>query len=101
MPTPPAIAIDRRDEADRGRYVGHIDGVEGEAELLYTRRSAALLTADHAEAPMSMRGTGAALALVERMVSDARSEGFKILPRCSYVRYQFAQHPEWADVLAQ
>lgn len=101
MPNPPAIAIDRRDEGERGRYVGLIDGVEGEAELLYTRRSETLLTADHAEAPMSMRGTGAAPALVERMVSDARSEGFKILPRCSYVRYQFAQHPEWTDVLAQ
>ncbi len=101
MPNPPAIAIDRRDNGERGRYVGLIAGIEGEAELFFTRRSAALLSADHAEAPMSMRGTGAALALVERMVDDARSEGFKILPRCSYVRYQFGQHPEWADVLAQ
>ncbi len=101
MPDMPAIAIDRRDDGNRGRYAGIIDGVEGEAELLFTRRSADLLSADHAEAPMSMRGTGAALALVERMVDDARRENFKILPRCSYVRYQFAQHPEWADVLAQ
>ena len=55
MPDMPAIAIDRRDEGNRGRYAGIIDGVEGEAQLLFTRRSADLLSADHAEAPMSMR----------------------------------------------
>lgn len=101
MPNQPDVAIARRDDGPRGRYVGHIEGIAGEAELLFTRKSADLLTADHAEAPMIMRGTGAALALVARMVEDARSENFKILPRCSYVRYQFGRHPEWADVLAK
>lgn len=91
------IRIDR----ETTRYVGRIDGIEGEAELLFTRRSQELVTADHAEAPMTMRGTGAALALVTRMVDDARTEGFKIVPRCSYVSFQFGNHPEWHDVLAK
>lgn len=97
----PDIQIEREDEGGHGRYVGRMEGVPGEAELLFTRVSADLVTADHAEAPMNMRGTGAALALVTHMVDDARARGFKVRPRCSYVRYQFAQHPDWADVLAR
>lgn len=101
MSTQPDITIDRQDDGTRGRYAGRIDGIEGEAELVYTRKSDGLRTADHAEAPTTMRGTGAALALVERMIADARREDFKIQPRCSYVRHQFGQHPEWDDVLAK
>lgn len=97
----PDIEIDRRDDGTRGRYAGRIAGIDGEAELVFTLKSDALRTADHAEAPMTMRGTGAALALVERMVDDARREGFRIQPRCSYVRHQFDQHPEWDDVRAR
>lgn len=96
----PDIQIEREDQGEHGRYVGRVEGVSGEAELLFTRVSADLVTADHAEAPHDMRGTGAALALVAHMVDDARARGFKVRPRCSYVRYQFAQHPAWQDVLA-
>ena len=47
-----------------------------------------------------MRGTGAALALVEHMISDARARGFKIIPLCPYVLAQSKRHPEWRDVIA-
>lgn len=93
------IRIERHLAADRGRYVARIDHVEGEAELTFTRRSPALISADHTSAPPSMRGTGVALALVERLIADARAEAFKVMPLCSYVRTQFDRHPEWADVL--
>ena len=33
-------------------------------------------------------------------VADARAEGFKIIPRCSYVMAQARRHPAWSDVLA-
>jgi hypothetical protein len=46
-----------------------------------------------------MRGTGAAKALVERLISDARAEGFKIVPLCPYVKSQYDRHPEWSDVM--
>ena len=45
-----------------------------------------------------MRGMGVAKALVERLIADARSEGFKIFALCPYVKAQFDRHPEWADV---
>lgn len=83
-----------------GRYVGRMPGVAEEAELIYTRKSDKLVTADHTEAPASMRGTGVALALVERLIADARADGFAVKPLCSYVKAQAQKHPEWADVIA-
>ena len=47
-----------------------------------------------------MRGTGAAMALVEHMIGDARAGGFKIVPVCPYVLAQYRKHPEWSDVMA-
>lgn len=70
----------------RGRYVARIEGVEGEAEISFTRRGPDLISADHTGAPDTMRGTGAAAALVSFMVEDARRNGFRILPLCPYVR---------------
>ncbi len=95
-----AIHIDKQEGATGGRYVARIDGVDGEAELAFTVRGPKRISADHTEAPDSMRGTGAAQALVEHMVADARSSGFKIVPLCPYVLAQSKRHPEWRDVFA-
>ena len=95
-----AIGIEKRVDGTSGRYVGRIDGVDGEAELRFTVRGPSLISADHTEAPASMRGTGAAMALVEHMIGDARAGGFKIVPVCPYVLAQYRKHPEWSDVIA-
>ena len=93
------ISIERELTSSGGRYMARIDGIVGEAELTFTRKCQALITADLAKAPDSMRGTGAAKALVERLIADARSERFKIIPLCSYVKGQYQRHPEWSDVM--
>ncbi len=97
----PDISIEREDGENEGRYVARIGGREGEAEITFTRKGPNLISADHTRAPESMRGTGAAAALVERLIADARREGFKIIPVCTYVQAQYRKHPEWADVIAQ
>lgn len=84
--------------AQHGRYTARIKDLPAEAELTFTQRAPDLISADHTGAPESMRGTGAAAALVSFMVDDARRNGFKIIPLCPYVRAQYAKHPEWADV---
>ena len=94
------IRIVRELTLAKGRYIGRIDGVEGEAELTFSRASPTLVIADHTGAPDSMRGMGAARALVDRLIADARSEGFKIMPLCPFVQAQFERHPEWADLRA-
>ncbi len=92
------IKIEREMTPTKGRYVGRIDGVDGEAELTFSRASPVLVIADHTLAPDSMRGMGAAKAMVDRLIADARSEGFKIFALCPYVKSQFDRHPEWSDV---
>jgi predicted GNAT family acetyltransferase len=86
-------------EGRRGRYVARIDGIETEAALLFTNRGEHLISADHTGAPEVLRGTGAAAALVDYMIEDARRSGFRIIPICPYVSARYEKHPEWADVM--
>jgi len=55
---------------------------------------------DHTGVPPEYEGRGIAARLVKRAIADAREEGFKITPLCSYVVAQFRRHPEWADLRA-
>ena len=49
--------------------------------------------------PEALRGTGAGLALAERMVADAREAGVRVIALCPFVKAQARRHPEWADVI--
>jgi len=93
------ITITRELTETKGRYVGRVEGNPDEAELTLSRASPTLVIADHTFAPDSMRGTGVARALVERLIADARADGFKIIPLCPFVKSQVQRHPEWADVI--
>jgi len=93
------ITIERQDGPRHGRYVAHVAGIQAEAELTYTHRGPGLISADHTGAPDALRGTGAAAALVDRLVADARGEGFRIIPLCPYVRARYEKHPDWRDVM--
>lgn len=92
------LAITREVSGSKGRYVIRRGGEE--AELTYSVTSPVLVIADHTGVPDSFRGTGAGLALVTRLVADARAEGFRIMPLCPFVNAQRKKHPEWADAFA-
>lgn len=81
---------------DGGRYSQRRDGAE--AELTYRTVSPNLIDANHTGVPDSMRHTGAGLALVKRMVKDARTGGYRIRPTCPFVEAMRKRHPDWADV---
>lgn len=93
-----AFIILHETDAGHGRY--SIDLGPAQAELTYRVLAPDLISADHTFVPPAMRGTGAAAALVERLVADARADGRRIRPRCSYVEAMRRRHPEWADVFA-
>lgn len=95
----PDIVITREMGATKGRFSARLDGIADEAELTFSRVNPTLVIADHTFAPDSMRGMGVARALVERLVADARSEGFRIIPLCPYVKAQYARNPDWSDVM--
>lgn len=96
---PNAITISRTETETKGRYVARVDGHDGEGELTYSRLSPTKIIADHTGVDDSLRGTGVGQALVERLVDDARAEGFTIVPLCPFVKAQWRRHPEWSDVM--
>ena len=95
-----AITITHSESRSRGRYEARVEGSEGSGELTYSRVSPTKIIADHTGVDDSLRGTGVARALVERLVADARRDGTTIVPQCSYVRAQFKRNPDWSDVMA-
>ena len=94
------VTVTREMQGTRGRYVGKVEGFPGEAELTFSRSNPSIVVADHTGTPVSMRGQGIATVLVERLVADARAEGFKIVPLCPFIDALFNQHPDWADLRA-
>ena len=93
--TSPTIAREEGDAA--GRYVIAL-GDGAEAEMTYRLRGDGTMVIDHTGVPPTHRGRGLAESLVQQAIADARAQGFKIVPVCSYVVAQFRRHPEWADL---
>ena len=94
------ITITHSESKSRGRYEARVEGREGSGELTYSRVSPTKIIADHTGVDDSLRGTGIARALVDRLVADARRDGIRIVPQCSYVVAQFRRNPDWSDVMA-
>jgi len=65
------------------------------------RRDGDRVVIPHVEAPVPLRGKGTASRLMEGIVAHARTDGFKIVPRCPYAAVWFRRHPEAADALEQ
>ena len=79
----------------KGRYVYREDGHE--AELTYARLGEDKVIANHTGVPDALSGTGVGLKLVERLVADARAQGFRIVPQCPFVEAMRKRNPDWAD----
>jgi len=94
------IEITRHGNDARGEYRAAVPGSDATGRLTWFDRGGARIT-DHTLVPPEIGGRGVAAALVDALIADARSEGFKIVPQCSYVEAQFRRHPEWADLLAE
>ena len=93
------LTITRHDDGERGEYRAHVPGSDRIGRLTWLERGGAKV-ADHTLVPPEIGNRGVAARLVERMVADARAEGFRIRPLCSYVVAAFRRHPDWADVHA-
>ena len=93
------LTIEREDGPSRGRYfIALAPGAE--AEMTFRKNGQNTMIIDHTGVPPAFEGRGIAAKLVNRAIEDARREGFKITPLCSYVVAQFRRHPEWADLRA-
>ena len=98
------LTITRHDHATGGEYRAHVPGTETVGRLTWVDarpgEGGGVKVADHTLVPPEIGNRGIAAKLVERMIADARAEGFKIHPLCSYVAVAFKRHPEWGDLQA-
>lgn len=96
----PAVTITHEDGGDRGRYVAEVAGSEHTGHLDWEARGGGVRVATHTIVPPPIGGRGLAARLVAALVADARTQGFKIDPRCSYVETLFRRNKDWADLRA-
>lgn len=90
--------IVREHDDPHGRYVTNFaNGLE--AVLAYSDTDG-VRTITTTTTPPELRGQGVAAALMKAAVADARDDGMKIHPQCSYAAAWFKRHPEHADLLA-
>jgi predicted GNAT family acetyltransferase len=68
-------------------------------ELDYTLDQG-VMTITHTLVPEAVGGRGLAGALVRAALDTARSEGWKVLPACSYAKAWMERHPEFDDLRA-
>lgn len=95
---PAEISI-KREDGRHGRWYAALEG-GAEAEMTYRRWDGGIISIDHTFVPESHRGQGIAEALMQAAITDARADGLRIRPLCSYAVLQFRRHPEWRDLLA-
>ena len=86
-----------RDNKDESRFELEEQGLTAFAD--YSRRGD-VLTIPHVEAPMALRGTGAAGRLMQGLLDLVRKDGLKVVPSCPYAAVFIQRHKDYQDLLA-
>ena len=94
------VTITHQNRGDSGRYIAEVAGSEHSGHLDWVARGENVRVATHTLVPPPIGGRGVAAKLVEAMVEDARAEGFRIVPACSYVDVMFRRNKEWGELRA-
>ena len=74
---------------------------DGAVAVANYRLADGVMTFTHTEVPWRLRGQGIASRLIAGALEQARAQGVKVVPRCSFVDDYIARHPEWEDLLAE
>jgi uncharacterized protein len=53
----------------------------------------------HTEVDPAFKGGGLAGRLARKALDDARAEGLKVVPKCSYIAAYIEKHEEYADLV--
>jgi predicted GNAT family acetyltransferase len=85
-----------RDNTEKSRFELDVDGQIVFADY---HRAGDLVVIRHVEAPVPLRGTGAASRLMRGVAEAARADGLTIRPRCGYAAAWLRRHREFADLV--
>lgn len=94
------VKITHVDRDNGGRYIAHVEGEAHTGHLDWEPASDKARIATHTIVPPEIGGRGIAGLLVDRLIEDARTHGFRVVPQCWYVAKKFDEHPDWADLRA-
>ncbi|MDT0576733.1 GNAT family N-acetyltransferase [Croceicoccus sp. F390] len=95
-----SVEISHETEAQGGSYIAHVSGADAMGRMTYKIKGDQIRVVEHTLVPPQIGGRGVAARLVDAIVADAKEQGFRIDPQCSYVEAAFRKHPEWADIRA-
>ena len=93
------VEISLEEAGATGRYLARLPGIDALSEMTFQRLPGNRVRINSTRVPEALRGQGIAQLLVERVVADAREQGFTNLPASSYVEAQARRHPDWQDVI--
>jgi len=94
------IAFTRSDSDTHARYGATISNTPGEAEMLISKASATLIIVERTFVPESLRGKDVSKALAEKVISDARAAGQRIVPVCPFFKsYAEKRREALSDVI--
>jgi predicted GNAT family acetyltransferase len=84
---------------DEGRYEITVDGES--AGFTEFRLDGEVATFTHTEVGSQFEGQGVASELIKEALADVRRRGWKVIPKCPFVREYIEKHPDYQDLLAE
>jgi uncharacterized protein len=75
--------------------------VGGKSAFITYRRSPGVVTLLHAEVPPELSRHGIGSELAHGALELARTQGLKVVPRCSFIANYIRKHTEFQDLLAE
>ncbi len=94
------MSIHIHHDAEAGRFSADINGHIAEANYrLQTSPAGPLMHLVHTGVPPALQGQGIAAQLVAAALAEARAQGWRVRPVCSYVQVYMRRHPETQDLL--
>ena len=96
------MALDIRHDRSAHRFEALVEGVLCELDYTLSDGSspdaARVMAIDHTGVPAAVSGRGIAGELVRAALTVARTEGWSVVPACSYAASWMARHPEFDDL---
>jgi hypothetical protein len=85
-------------EGSKRFFIGE-DENEPIAEIVYSYKDKNVIVIESTFVAESLRGQNIAARLLEKVISKARSDGLKIIPKCSYAEKVMKKGDKYSDVL--
>ena len=82
-------------DAERRRFQTRVDGYDCELDYRISNR---VMTITHTGVPAPIGGRGIAAQMTRFALETARTNGWKVVPACSYAAAFMQRHPEFDDL---